>query len=98
MVVRIYQVRLVVMRASFDPGSVCGMLVLRGMILRFMVMKRKEPLQEKESQQSQGRPAERLRRAHPDCFRQHVKERRPQHASRGEAQINLKPRMVQDRG
>ena len=94
----IYQVRLVVMRASFDPGSVCGVLVFRGMILRFVVMKREEPLQEEQSQQSQGRPADRLRRAHPDRFGQHVKERRPQHAARGEAQINLKPRMVQDRG
>ena len=68
------------------------------MILRFVVMKRGEPLQEEQSQQSQGRPADRLRRAHPDRFGQHVKERRPQHAARGEAQVNLKPRMVQDRG
>ena len=95
---RIYEVRLVVLRASFDPGSVCRVLVCRGMILRFVVMKREEPLQEEQSQQSQGRPADCLRRAHPDRFGQHVKERRPEHAPCGEAQINLKPRMVQDCG
>src|SRR5271165_6545924 len=94
----VYEVRLVVMCASFDPGWACRVLVCRGMILRFVVMKREEPLQEEESEQSQGCPADRLRRAHPDRFGQHVKERRPQHAPRGEAQIDLKPRMVQDRG
>src|SRR3974390_170094 len=77
--------RTFLMARLFGIVEVCGRR-----ILRLVMMKREESFQEEKREESQCRPANRLRRPHASGLREHVEECRPEHAAGREAEVSLK--------